>query len=291
MQTKGWAFLQSLLNKFGHQLSSDAFQEMFLSDMSGEEARNVMSLEVTSNRPETVLQLPVVFLEAIHYSWLIPALKELPPFFQKRVLDLIPAPKQQRISESLGIKPTGGRYIKPVEKMLAATFYQKMGAIDVLPKEFLPDSSLKPLLDLSKDELVRLIDLLGIHDLAEEMRGIVDQKVIKLIYGCLSRHQHRHLYLCLHQQEKVTSPPLNLSGWNGNCKTLQRKLHVRGIIRLAKALSGQHHDFIWHITHKLDTGRAKVLREYIQNEAIPKVTAALQQQAIQTINYLDGKKN
>ena len=43
---------------------------------------------------------------------------------------------------------------------------------------------------------------------------------------------------------------------------LKAILHHRGFNRLAKALFGCHPSLLWHISHKLDTGRTKVLRKF-----------------------------
>lgn len=289
MQAKGWTLLRSLLNKFGHRLSPESFREVFLSDLPEEEAQKILHLDVSNNQPDLIIKHQEKMLQTVHYSWLLHAIEAMPLFLRSHMVGLLSEKTRSRISEKLNIEPKSGSYIRPVRNMILGTFLKYFDSTEVLPRELLAVTPLTPLLSLSKEDFVILIDLLGIHDLAEEMRGIVDQKKIKAVYQCLKPHQHRHLYLCLHQQEKVTSAPLELAGWNGNCNTLQKKLHVRGLIRLSKALSGHNPDFIWHVERILDCGRASVLRQHIHDEAIPKVTPALQQQVLQTLNYLNGK--
>ena len=43
---------------------------------------------------------------------------------------------------------------------------------------------------------------------------------------------------------------------------LKNILHHRGFNRLGKALFGCHPSFLWHLCHRLDTGRTKVLRKF-----------------------------
>lgn len=289
MQTKGWILLTCFLNKFGHRLNSEEFKTTFLQDIAEEEAQSILNLPAESNQPELVLEQPERILQSIHYSWLTTVVKAIPEFIQPLALGLLPEKTKNRLSEKLSIIPKEGSFLRPIRMKILSYIYNELDAKEVMPKEFLPNSPLKPLLDVEKEELVMLIDLLGIHDLAEEMRSIVDRKLIKAVYCCLKPHQLRHLYICLHQQEKVVAAPLDLTGWTGNCTTLQKRLHVRGITRLAKALSGQHHDFIWYIKHALDVGRAGVLMQHLAEETIPRVTPALQQQVLQNLKYITSE--
>ena len=160
----------------------------------------------------------------------------------------------------------------------------------LLPKTFLPKNELSVLTRISKDELVRMIDLLGIYDLTDETRTILDNKQIKAIYKCLTPTQRKFSNYCLHQREKIASSRLNLSNWNGDSDELQRRIHLRGIARLGKALSGQDEQLIWYIVHTLDTGRGHLLQKNIEKEAVPKVTPALSQQVLQTLNHLQKKE-
>jgi len=64
-------------------------------------------------------------------------------------------------------------------------------------------------------------------------------------------------------------------------------LHRRGIMRLGYALSGQHPDFIWHLSHRLDIGRGRLLKKNNFKNEIAGVTMPLQQQVANIINFIN----
>ena len=102
-----------------------------------------------------------------------------------------------------------------------------------------------------------LIDLLGMYDLAHEMRQIVDKTLLQKIHGVLSRDQHSFLQFANKQSIKWTPPKLNLVGWDGDAKKLRNLLHYRGLFRLAMSnISAKIEPSNGHLAH-----RASILEE------------------------------
>ena len=93
----------------------------------------------------------------------------------------------------------------------------------------------------------------------------------------------------MHHKDKVATPSLGLDKWRGNCEKLKTVLQTRGLVRLGKALSGEHPDFIWHLIHILDTGRGQALLKYYSKSAVPGITSALAQQLANLMNFLKKK--
>ncbi|NDE82989.1 MAG: hypothetical protein EB051_05195, partial [Chlamydiia bacterium] len=60
------------------------------------------------------------------------------------------------------------------------------GSEHIIPLDLLPHSPLNSLLELSHEKIQQLIEYLGIHDLAVEMKQIIDTVKIKKIHACLS---------------------------------------------------------------------------------------------------------
>jgi hypothetical protein len=127
------------------------------------------------------------------------------------------------------------------------------------------------------------------HDLSESIRHIVDKNQLKAIYNCLSPRKQQFLRMCLHQKEKITAPKLEIGRWDGDKKKLEQILHKRGLLRLGKALCGQHPQFFWYITRTFDTGRGAALARYYQEEPIPEISPLLIQQVLSLINFLKLK--
>lgn len=290
MQTKGWTLLRILLSRFKDDLSDIAFQEAFLNDLPEQEAIEILSIKSPGPHIEAILNFPSEIIQSVHYSWVAETIAKIPKAFQPQVISLFNPRQAGRLTEMVGAKPFTQNLSAPVRAFLLKLFFDNFDAESLLPKTFLPHSELHVLTKLSKDELVELIDLLGIYDLTDESRTILDNKRVKGIHQCLTPAQRRFAVYCLHQKEKIASSRLNLANWNGDCNELHRRIHVRGIARLGKALSGQNPQLVWYIVHTLDTGRGHLLQKNIEKEAVPKITPALAQQVLQTLNHLQKSK-
>lgn len=289
MQAQGWTFLKILLSRFGVELSDDAFSNLFLSDLSDDEKVGILDYKAPGPQIEAVINLPKQLLSEVHYSWFSEQILKIPYQFQPHVLMLFPEKERLKLGKISGLSPLTEPLSTPVRAFVLKLFFDSLGFEELPPKVFLPESDLQALVNCSKDELILLADLLGIYDLADEMRTTLDNKKIKAIQHCITPRQKRFLSYCLHQKEKIAPSPFNLSGWNGDREELQKKIHIRGLARIGKALSGQDPNLSWYIIHTLDTGRGYLLQRSIEPVAIPKITAALSQQVLQTLNQMKPK--
>jgi len=132
-----------------------------------------------------------------------------------------------------------------------------------------------------------LIDLMGLHDLAPEARRIVNPNYLKNIYTCLTPKQFHYLKICLHRKEPIIAPKLGLDPAKIESAQLRQTLHRRGLVRLGRALSGQHPDLIWHIAHVLDRGRGALLLQAHRPHESSAITSILEQQVLQAMHFLN----
>ena len=203
----------------------------------------------------------------VHYSWLITFLE---PFAEKdKALIIAAFDKNQskklcthfKIHENL---PSISAYSQTY--ILNTTYNWLVSKqTNFVPMEFLPTHPLNGLLSLSKSEIQRLVDFLGLHDLAAEIRHVVKTDQIKKIQLMLTDNQQKYMQSLLKGKEPIFFVRLNLDGWDGNKDKLKTILHHRGFNRLAKSIFGCHPSFLWHICHTLDTGRTKILRKFFKN--------------------------
>ncbi len=209
-------------------------------------------------------------LEQVHWSWFLPTLKTYPIKEQKLFLTALDPVAAQNLAHSLEISDfpqemsqTGRSFLRQI------LLNSLLGTKDrLLPIDYLPPSPLKPLLRLSKKELTKLIDFLSLHDLAAEMRQIVETKILKKIYSFLSEDERKFFKQTMaHQKESFPMPRMGLDRWDGAEESFRHILHRRGITRLGIALSAQDPDFIWYICHQLDIGRGNVLHKLCGKEA------------------------
>lgn len=225
-------------------------------------------------------------LPKIHYSWLQTYLAKLDPVKKQGLVSCLGEAQRLGLSR-LNQNPPPTPITSPfLRQFYLAQLYPLIPLREHLPIEYLPESPLNALLELKKSELLELIDLLGLYDLAHEMRQTLATKNLKNLYMCLSAKQQQFLRSCLHQRDKIVTPPLNLKEWNGECSSLFRLLHRRGLARMALALSGRHEDLIWYLCHFLDVGRGELLQKQIPQEEVPYLTQAVALQIETAKNFL-----
>lgn len=273
MQDKSSVMLRLLLNSY-HKGNQDDVLKLLPEEIS----KKVSELSIQSSDFQAAMTAPLDLLKTVHYSWLTPKLKELPKNTLPLILSLLPDPQATKLKNNLSIK---GNLPEFSPKMRTFVLQQVSHLIDIdeaLPLAFLPRSDMTELSELKKRQLVELIDYLGLFDLSQELHHIVDKKVLENVYSSLTPIKQVFLKNLLQSKEKLVTNRLNLDNWDGSQEKLLKILHHRGMVRLGYALSGQHPDLNWHITHILDTGRGEKLLRYINEKEIPGVTTTLKEQ-------------
>ncbi len=275
--------MRILLNRFHSKTPKD-----FLSLLPPEDAKQILSQDIATADISPIFVKPQEFLKNIHYSWIAPHVQKLPQHVQELLVSALANPlaaglkKYLKINARIALPPRASFFF--VKKL-----YDQVHQPDVLDPTLLLKDNLSILLDLSRKELMDLVDFLGLYDLAEEVRYIVDKKSLQSVYSCLDNKKLQFVRICLHQKNKLAVPKLNLQKWNGNCVELANTLHQRGLYRLGKALSGCHPNFLWHLSRRFDTGRSKVLEKYYAKQPSPGITSSLVQQVMNVMNYLKQK--
>lgn len=229
--------------------------------------------------------------QRIHYSWVLPVIsrypKELQPFFLSALPDPIPArlrKVQPKLPEVRPLTPTLRRFFSGI-------LYQALTTEEALPPPFIPATDLSPLLKCSKNQLLTIIDYLGIWDLAEGYRQIIDKELLKTIVTQLSPKKREYLQLSVKTHPSPSlSGSLPLHGLNGDASRLQKLLHRRGLRRLGIALVDRPESMRWHITHTLDSGRAQILAKYFATEESPEAVSTVTSQVLNVIKFLNENK-
>lgn len=201
------------------------------------------------------------WLKYIHYSWLYPPLAELPQKTQGLFFPLFSQKQQKGLSEMLQFQPKSIKLSPFITYYLADFLKNKVQKEDVIPLSALPKSTLNPLIKVKWSALMNLIDYLGLYDLACDFKQIVDKTLIRKIFAALPKEHGDFVRYASKQPIKWVSPKLTLQNWDGDPQKLKRLLHQRGLIRLARGVSGEHLSFRWHLIHRLDVQRAKVISE------------------------------
>lgn len=272
-------FFQLLLNKY-----HPADKGEVIACLPQEMQETIKESKISWNEPKVLLRNLLSKSGMIHYSWILPAIEKYPEALKPFYAEALPEPSNTRLLSLLKLPrvPIATAWAR---KYLLNNLSEKLEYGNLTPIEHLPQSLLTFTLELSKEELIELIDFLGLYDLAEEIRRIVDKNQLKKIYNCLSIKKQHFLRSCLLSKEKVTTPKLDLEKWNGDQDALEKLLHKRGLIRFGKGLSGQPPDFIWYIVHRMDSGRGTLLSKYIAPAEIPGITPVMVQEIQNVHNF------
>ncbi len=283
MQAKSWLILKVLMNRY-----HEGDENTFLEGMNQEGQQMLLDQKVVSKEVIPAFSNYRGWISKIHYSWIIPKLSKLSKDKANLLISLFPEPLSSKLKEALKVSSP---QLDVPEKFRDYLFHQLYPALEmdeVKPIEYLATCQLTPLLTLKKGEMVDLIDFLGVYDLAEEVKRIIDKKKLSQIYETLTPKKHEFLRQCVHLRDKLSTPKMNLEHWDGNHDKLNKVLYERGLARLGYALSGNEPDFIWYIVHMLDTGRGTDLMKRINNSEATGVTNFVTIQVLNTIKFLKG---
>lgn len=277
MDKRGCMMMRVLINRYNSKAGN-----ALLKFLPEEESKNVMAQDIQSEDAAPLIHQPQNVINDIHYSWIQLILQNFPQTQHQLVLAAL-TPVQiagLKVATPLPISHMGKTFI--LEQIYRFLKFQ-----DHLPLEYLPITVFSPLGKWKKNQLLNLCDFLGLHDLASEVRHIVNRTYLKNIYTCLTSKQFHYLKICLHTREKLTSPKMGVDPAKQECPKLKQMIHHRGLIRLGKTLCGQHPDLLWHIAHVLDVNRGNILLKEYQPQEIPKVTNILKQQLLDLMAFLE----
>ncbi len=279
MDKRGWMILQVFMNRYNPK-AGDAL----LKFLPQNDRKELLAQDMRASDLKPIFQHPLQLLERIHYSWIKPLLEKFPDRLQPLIISALTNEQATKLglSSHIPLSP-------PMRTFFINQLYHLLKGEEHLPLEYLPETELSPLGKWNKQQLVNLIDFLGLYDLASEVRHIVNRDYLQNIYSCLSPKQFHYLKVCLHQKQQLVSPKLGIDPTKQDCNRLKQVLHLRGLARLGKALCGQHPDLMWYLAHTLDIGRGVILLKEYQTDAIPKITSILKQQVLNLMNFLKSE--
>jgi hypothetical protein len=237
METRGWMLLRVLINRYNPKA-----KDALLRYLPHDETEMLLSQDIRSDDFLPILFQPQRLIERLHYSWIKPLLSHFSESLQPLVIAAL-SPEQRKGFQEKSLPSL----TKPVRSFFIQQLYSHLDAEKHLPLEYLPETELSPLIHWKKSELIDLVDFLGLHDLAAEIRHIVDKNMLNNLYSCLSQKKMYYLKICLHQKELLVVPKLEFDARQKDCEKLGQVLHRRGLARLGKALAGQHPDLVWYL--------------------------------------------
>lgn len=214
-----------------------------------------------------------LIFERIHYSWFLDILKKLP----QRIVDnchSIFSDQQIKGLSKLNCFKTPHKIKDPHLTIFYRDYFlNAIGHTTLPPISILPLTSSIRFLNFSKKRLVKIILHLGILELANLSKKIVDQKVLSQIETLLTQPEKKIFQMGKKTTEPRASTLRDFDQYLKNKKTFTHFLEIKGIERFAMGIVLDHPYFVWHIAHILDRGRGQELliraRRYLPNPYTP----------------------
>lgn len=233
-----------------------------------------------SNLPDWSEDWPLRWHTPLHYSWFVEPLKKTHDPLRALFMHCLTKEQKAGLEQLISSTPSSFHPPKPLLFFLSDYLKKEMLSEDILEEWSLTPSPLNLLLTLKRAELIHVIDLLGVHDLAADLRQIVEKTLLQKVYRALSQEQLHFLHYSLKQSMRWIPPKLGLRSWDGNKKTLNHLLHYRGLQRFSRALPDEDLSLRWHLLHRLDTGRANVIQKQLQHKQDPALTGYFKNQIL-----------
>ncbi len=225
------------------------------------------SFPTPSSNPSKGLLSKKERINQVHYSWFIPFFDRMKDCDKYLFLNVFDENHQTSLKEYYDLSRSPKELSSLGENYALSVLETalKKDNINPLPLSCLPKDPLNQLLNLTREQLLTLVDYLSMHDLSLELKTMISSSHLKNIRTILPNHQKQYLNKLLQKIEPISFKPMGLCHWDGNEAKLKKILHQRGLNRLSKALALSNHSLLWHLTHKLDIGRASIVKSLLKD--------------------------
>lgn len=204
------------------------------------------------------------------------------PSWYEEMVAFCPPALQPAINGALG----ENGYPPVIKQYLLTYLVRKWPDRNIQSVDHIPETPLRFLLDCDEQMVLLLAQLLAVHDIVDDVRKIVDKKLLQQILRKLSTPQQKYLKTLLQQ------PAHSLQGGGAsalkglkNSKRTQtaqglvglllqdpergsHMLYHRGLSKLAEAVNKESSLFLWHILHRLEHNTALAVQHEMEHTQI-----------------------
>lgn len=282
MDQASWTVCQALLQNCPPEKKNSLIS--FLPKSQRSAATRTALLEL-----KDVVEAPEKELDRMHYSWLAPFLRMLPENEIRLYLSALTEKQSKELQKAL-LFSNHLAALTPIAKgYLRKSLWEKIGGNTQLPIACLFHTPLHILLKLENAELQKLLFFLGLHDLAHEMRQIIETTKLKKIQLALNKEEYQFLKMLMQKKEQVVFKQPALAKWDGNEELLRKIVLGRGTNRLAKALYSHDTSLVWYITHRIDMETGSILVKLSTALELPRAHEVLIEQIEEILFSLHPK--
>ena len=218
------------------------------------------------------------YLGKIHPSWFETLFDPMTKKDKKLFISAF-SQRREELASAFGLEQDFIELTHVARRYIIQHVYQFMlGSTGMLPFSFLSNEPHFNLLTLSYPQLVELIDLLALHDIALEVKNLLHKGQIKALHHILDKKQLKYLKGIKNDSSGVSFGKMGLASWDGNEKELRYMMHKRGLNRLAKTLTGASESFIGHLYYLLSKDEAKIFKSFTTDKKNENVVETLNKQ-------------
>lgn len=225
------------------------------------------------------LTYPELF-SRIEESWMIDEFVPLSEKDRLLYLSCFEEKKRDSLARKLSISPPFYTFEPPFTSFLLRDLFTKIFSESApLPFSFLPEETTSPFLEIGCESFESLFFFCGLHDLAYELRHLINASIVRHLQKALSPTEWEFLQKARQTKHPLFLKNLHIAHWNGDQKLLREVLIDRGVYRFGKALSKTTPETLWYILHALP----KPLAKKIERELIPLQESPLLNELIEQI--------
>jgi len=257
-------FLHSLMKKFAHPAAQTVIQglepaekELFQGNLAGDD-------------PMMYLITPKRILSMMHPSWYGELLEHTP-----------------KVLQSICERFLQGKQEGPLREFVLGYCVNQWPERGKLGPETVQDGDFSWLLEYSYENMTALFDLLGVYDLVDEVRRIVDKRKLQMILVRLHPFQQKFLRALLLKSLPTSASQINVSTFlTVEADVAKKRLQQRGLERFAMAIEKADPLLLWHFFHRLERFQAERLQQVGGQEFSDRERARAKQQVIQAYQFL-----
>ncbi len=268
----------------GASIPLSLFQDMPLPEAKG-----------TAQMLSNFFEERVLLEESIHPSWQKLFQERIPQDLRPLSTMLFSTHEEDEESEEEGFTPffdaTTALFCR--DRLLARSSLFEMAS-----KSAILNSKFLWILSLSHKELLHIVDLIGMIDVAEEVRQTVDKKELQTLFSFFQESQLRYVKSLLYTQSKVEKRPVHIMQKiraGTPHRSIRSDLHKTGLLRFAEALRNESALFLWHVIHMFDMPRGIYIERELKREtqSLPSKNEqdAVKELLIRSYQFMQNEQN
>lgn len=253
-------FLKALIERFSHPGLAAV-----LENMPDDLASKFKGLPDSGGRtPESFFLQPKRLLEGMHPSWCDELVLLCPTAIQPLMRTIVLDAFQKKG------KTGGGTLTEPLRQFLLEILVAKWPERSVLEMAGEEGASFPWLASCDEQAIFSLAQLLGVNDVVDVVRRIVEKKTLQKILFALTPMQQRYLRSLLHRSPRSATLNKELAALLQDDPKMGAKILLKqGLEKLAVAMKDEPGLLVFHVMHHIDREQAFFLKEVMEKKVAP----------------------